>query len=326
MQGIGGSTFSGGSEDFEGIVHIHVLLESPRDGMLAVVRPGEGPTNPESWVPDDIVSYTTLHWNILKTYEGIGRIVGRFQSADFFETSVEKPFKERTEIDLRADVLEQLTGRVSIIRWNEPPARLNSNTQIWALETKDIEKAQETLEQLAKSFGGEALAKESYAGTVVFRAGGPRRGNFPENIRRPEPTVALIGNYIVASDSRKAIEHLIDVQNGTGARLADSVDYALIAGEISGKLDAEKPFLFSYLRTEEIIRQVYDVAKDPNNRQFLRSASENNRFAKMLLEALEKHELPAFSAFSKYFAPSGGFAYDDATGLHYATFTLKPLE
>lgn len=325
LQGIGGSTFSGGADEFEGIVHIHVLLESPRDGVLAVVRPGEGDTQPESWVPSDVISYTTLHWNILKTYEGIGRIVGRFQSADFFETQVEKPFKDRTSIDLRADVLEQLTGRISIVRWNEPPMRLNSNCQIWALETEDIEKAQETLEKLAESFNN-ALKKESFAGTTMYLAGGPRNGNFPENIRRPEPTIAIIGNYIVGSDSRKAIEHLITTETGSGSRLLDSADYALIAGEISGKLDAEKPFLFSYLRSEEIFRQIYEMAKDPNNRQFLKNAGENNRFVGMLSEALEKNELPAFSAFSKYFAPSGGFAYDDPTGLHYATFTLKPFE
>lgn len=325
LQGIGGSTFSGGSDDFEGIIHIHVLLESPRDGVLSVVRPSEGPTQPETWVPNDVISYTTLHWNILKTYEGIGRIVGRFQSADFFETNVEKPFKDRTGIDLRADVLEELTGRVSILRWNEPPIRLNSNAQIWAIETKNIDKAQETMEKLSQSFNN-ALKKKSFAGTTLYLGGGPRNGNFSENIRRPEPAIAIIGNYIVGSDSRKAIEHLITTETGSGARLIDSPDYALIAGEISGKLDAEKPFLFSYMRSEEIFRQIYELAKDPNSRKFLKNAEENNRFAGLLLEALEKNQLPAFSAFSKYFAPSGGFAYDDPTGLHYATFTLKPLE
>lgn len=325
LQGIGGSSFSGGSDEFEGIIHIHVLLESPRDGFLAVVRPSEGPTSPESWVPADVISYTSLHWDILKTYEGIGRIVGRFQSADFFETSVEKPFKERTGVDLRKDVLEQLTGRLSIIRWNEPPFRLNSNTQIWALETKDIDRAQETLEKLSDAFNN-AMKKDSYAGTVLYLSERGQGRELPENIRRPEPAVAIIGKYIVGSDSRKAIEHLVDVYNGSGARLSDSADYALIAGEVSGKLDAEKPFLFSYMRSEEIFRQVYEMAKEPGNREMLRGAGENNRFAKLLLDALEKNDLPAFSAFSKYFAPSGGFAYDDPTGLHYATFTLKPFE
>jgi hypothetical protein len=325
IKGIGGSSFAGDTDDFESIMHIHVLLESPRDGLFAVVRPGEGTTTPENWVPADVVSYTTLRWDLLKTYEGIGRIVGRFQSADAMERFVEQPFKQRTEIDLRADVLEELTGRVGIIRWNEPPMRLNSGTQIWALETKDIAKAEETMEKLASAFNN-ALKKDSYAGTTIYIGGGPQRGNFPENLRRPEPAVAIIGNYIVGSDSRKAIEHLIQTQNGVGAKLVDSPDYSLIAGEISGKLDAEKPFLFGYLRSEEVFRQIYDLAKDPKNREFMKSAAETNPQVGLLLSTLEKHDLPAFSAFSKYFAPSGSFAYDDPTGLHYAIFTLRPIE
>jgi len=328
IKGIGGSSFSGGEDEFEGIVHVHVLLETPRDGILSVVRPGEGSTQPEDWVPEDIVSYATFHWNILKTYEGLGRIVGRFQSADFLEQRVEEPLKERTEIDLKADILEQVTGRVSTLRWNEPPIRINSATQVWAIEVKDIAKAQATLDKLKDSFDN-TLEKGSYGGQVVYAISSPnenQNGNFPENFRRQEPTLALIGNCVVASDSRKAVEHVIDTLEGRQPRLSASPDYDLIAGEISGKLDSKKPFLFSYLRGEEAIRPIYELVRDPRNREFLRGPAENNPFVKMLLEALEKNELPAFSAFSKYFAPSGGFAYDDPTGVHYATFTLKPLE
>lgn len=240
------------------------------------------------------------------------------------ERLVENPFKDATGVDLRADILEQLTGRVGVIRWSEPPVRLNSMTQSWAVEVKDVEVAQATLEKLL--LDGDNWKKELYSGLTLFRNSRELRGNFPENIRRPEPTIAVVDSYIIGSDSRKALEHIIQTRGGAANRLADSPDYDLIAGEISGKLDGEKPFLFSYMRTEEIYRQIYELAKAPNSRRFLKRVGENNRAAQMLVDALEKNELPAFSAFSKYFAPSGAFAYDDPTGLHYATFTLKPLE
>jgi hypothetical protein len=325
IKGVGGSTFAG-ADEFEGIIHLHVLIESPRDGLFAVVRPGEGSIKPESWVPDDVISYTTLHWDLLKTYEGIGRIVGRFSSADAMEKFVEEPFKTRTDIALKDDVMKQLTGRIGLIRWNEPPMRINSGTQVWAFETKDIGSAEATMEKLTTAFN-ETLKKDLYAGTTIYISNrGQRGGNLPANFRRPEPTIAIIGNYIIGSDSRKAIEHLIQVNNGTGGRLLDSPDYALIAGEISGKLDAEEPFLFSYIRSEEVFRQLYELIQNPENRQFLTRTGESNPMVKMLSDALEKNQLPAFSAFSKYFAPSGSFAYDDPTGIHYSTFTLKPLE
>ncbi|XZE55573.1 hypothetical protein SH139x_001588 [Planctomycetaceae bacterium SH139] len=326
LQGIGGSTFSSPDSDFESIIHIHVLLESPRDGFLSVVRPGEGSIQPEDWVPDDIVSYTTLHWDILQTYEGVGRIIARFQGSDVLERSVEKPFKEGTGVDLRADILEQVTGRIGIIRWNEPPMRLNSNTQLWALEVKEIAAVEETVAKLAE-LAGSRMTKDAYAGQVVYSLGGNNRGgNFPENLRRPEPTLAFVGNYVIGSDSRKAIEHIIDTKGGQAKRLSSSPDYELIAGEVSGKLDSQKPFLFTFMRGEEALRQIYELARDPKNQAFLKQQGENNPVVKMFSDTLEKHELPAFSAFSKYFAPSGGFAYDDPTGIHYSIFTLRPLE
>lgn len=324
LRGIGGSSFFGGENEFESILHLHVLLDSPRDGALSIVRPGKGPIQPEDWVPADVISYTTLHWDLLKTYEGVDRIVSGFQGDGAMERIAEKPFKDRTGLDLRADILEQLTGRVGIVRWAEPPIRLNSATQSWAVEVEDAAKFQPTLEKLLLE--EDRWKKELYSGLTLYTNTRVSQGNIPSNIRRPEPTIALVGNYVIGSDSRKAIEHIIQTRGGAANRLADSPDYALISGEISGKLDSETPFLFSYLRTEEIFRQFYELAKAPNSRRFLKQAGENNRAARMLVEALEKNELPAFSAFSKYFAPSGAFAYDDPTGVHYASFTLKPLE
>ncbi len=325
IKGIGGSSFSGGEDEFEGIIHIHMLLESPRDGMWAVVRPGDGSIQPEPWVPADIVSYTTLHWDLEKTYEGISRIVARIQDDKAMERFVETPLKERTGVEFRKEILEQLTGRIAVIRWNEPPMRLNSGTQAWAVETKDIVAVEKTMEKLLEKFNVQ-WQEETFAGKKIYVIEAPQRGNLPESFRRPEPTLALIGNYIVGSDSRKAIEHFILTEGGSAQKLTESPEYDLIASEVSGKLDSEKPFLFTFMRSEEVFRQIYDLAKEPSSRQFLKQAGENNRVAKMLVDALEKNELPAFSAFTKYFAPSGAFAYDDPTGLHYATFTLKPIE
>lgn len=324
LKGIGGSSFFGGETEFEGITHFHLLLDSPRDGVLSVVRPGKGPIQPEDWVPADVISYTTFHWDLVKTYEGVDRIVSGFQGDNALERIAEQPFKDRTGVDLRKDILEQLTGRIGVLRWNEPPMRLNSGTQSWAVEVKDVAAVQATLEKLL--LDGDSWTKDLYSGITLYRNKRAAAGNAPAGLRRPDPTVAVVDNYIIGSDSGKAIEHIIQTRGGAADRLSASPDYDLIAGEISGKLESEKPFLFSYVRSEEIFRQFYELAKDPNNRRFLREAGENNPAARMLVEALEKNELPAFSAFTKYFTPSGAFAYDDPTGIHYVSFTLKPLE
>jgi hypothetical protein len=41
---------------------------------------------------------------------------------------------------------------------------------------------------------------------------------------------------------------------------------------------------------------------------------------------LRRNELPSFDEFEKYFAPSGTFAYDEPSGMHLGSFTLKGEE
>jgi len=41
---------------------------------------------------------------------------------------------------------------------------------------------------------------------------------------------------------------------------------------------------------------------------------------------LDRHQMPDFEQFKKYFAPSGSFAYDEPSGMHLGTFTLRPDE
>ena len=45
-----------------------------------------------------------------------------------------------------------------------------------------------------------------------------------------------------------------------------------------------------------------------------------------LLAGLERNELPDFDKLKKYFAPSGTFAYDEPSGMHLGSFTLRADE
>ena len=45
-----------------------------------------------------------------------------------------------------------------------------------------------------------------------------------------------------------------------------------------------------------------------------------------VLDWLERNDLPPFDEFEKYFAPSGAFAYDEPTGMHLGSFTLRADE
>ena len=322
LRGIGASSFTGG-EVFEGVTHLHVLLDSPRDGFLGVLRPTSGDINPPDFVPSDVMSYTAIYWDIPQAYEGLERILEKFQGEDALQRLAEDPLKQRLNVDLQPEVIEQLTGRVTVLRWMEPPARLNSQTQFWAFEVKDATAMSQTIQKVADAMPGQ-ITREEEGSTPVYLLRRPQRRNLPEGLRQPVPCMALNGSHLMISDSREMLGRAIRTAGGSLPRLNDQPEYALVASEVGGELKGETPFLFSFVRAEEALRTVYELAKSPQTHQFLQSAGERNQVARMVAEALQRNELPPYDHFSKYFAPSGAFAYDEPTGIHYASFSLRP--
>jgi hypothetical protein len=65
------------------------------------------------------------------------------------------------------------------------------------------------------------------------------------------------------------------------------------------------------------------LAESEDSQKFLRTAAETNPVAAKFYALMNRGQLPKFSDFEKYFAPSGSFAYDEPAGIHFTSFTLK---
>lgn len=325
IRGLGGSSFQGG-ETFEGISHFHILLDPPRDGMFGVLRPETGDTTPPNWVPSDASSYSTIHWDFEKTYENLDKLVATFQGAEPMKRFVEDPAQQAVGVSIKDDILSNLTGRYASCSWMEPPIRLNSQTTAFALEIKDALNAKGVIAKIRERRPDD-LEVDTIGGIVVY---GPRnrqgRRELPENFRQPQPGLIILGKWIIFSDSRELLTRVIRANADAMPRLVNVPEYELVSSELGGKLDGEKPFLVSFMRGADSMRLIYDLAKSPDTRGFLRSASENNPFVGRMLALLEKNELPDFKEFEKYFAPTGGFAYDEPAGMHFGWFTLRSDE
>ncbi len=321
IRGIGGSTFQGG-EVFEDIAHMHILLDPPRDGMFGVLRPETGDTTPPKWVPDDVSGYLTLNWDFEQTYENLDKLIASFQGADPMKRFVEEPAKQALGISIKEDVLENLTGRFITSSWMEPPARLNSQTRLFGLELKDGLSAKGVIAKLRDKRPND-IEVETIGGVVVYGPKNQRQRNLPENFRQPKPGVIILGKWIIFSDSRKLLTRVTQANADSIPRLVNVPEYDLVSSELGGKLDGETPFMVSFMRGADSIRQIYDLTKSPETLRFIRSASENNPFLARMLGLLDKNELPDFEEFEKYFAPTGSFAYDETGGMHFGWFTLR---
>ncbi len=320
IRGIAGSTFRGG-EFFESIGHLHVLIDPPRDGFFGVLRPETGDTSPPTWVPADVTSYTSIHWDFPTTFENLNKVIAKFQGEDPLTRLVEDPIKKRLNVSVRDDVLTLLTGRYVSLRAIQKPVKINSAAQVHALEIKDAVKAKALIATIRERVNDIEVA--TVGGNVVYKSARASTRKMPDTLRRPEPSLMVLGDWLIFSDSTKLMERVSLAAADSLPRLVNVAEYELVSAELGGKLDGEKPFLVSFLRGSEYIRQIYELAQSTDTRGFLNQRSDNNPVAGKVLGLLQRNELPPFEDFEKYFAPSGTFAYDEASGMHFGSFTLR---
>ncbi len=328
--GISGVEAVGGSwivapPDFDSISHMHLLLSSPRRGVLGLLRPKSGSTTPEPWVPASVASYSTINWDLASTLMAVERLYNQFRGEDALDKEVFARVNDRLEIDLRKDVLENLEGRLTVIQGFVRPVTINSGSNVYAIRIRNPEYVKSNvlpklLEQVEKRID---VRTESF-GPIranVFEPGRNRPGG--NAIRTPEICVAVVNDYVLISDSKYMMRQIADCLNKTSTPLTDSIEYQLISDQIAGQLQDKECSAISYARPEESLQLFYELARDPQNRERLRQVSDRNGFFKALLSALEKHELPPFSVIAKYLAPGGGFLVEEETGMHYMSFSLR---
>ena len=319
IRGLGGSSFRGG-DIFEDIVHLHILVDPPRDGLLGVLRPKTGDIAPPKWIPSDVTSYTTVFWDLDKTYENLAKIFETFQGPDALKRLAEDPLKSQVGLEMQEDILDNLTGRYVRAVWMEPPARINSGSTLNAMELSDPAAAKKVITKLRDKFPN-FFEPETIAGKVVYFTPSPGGDNFPQGFRRPEPCMVILDNWLVGSDSRKLIERVLRANSGVGKNLMDVAEYDLVTSELGGKLDGEKPFMLSYAETGDFVKQIYNLVQADDTKGFLRG--QDDPVARGVSDLLGRHKLPPYEKFEKYFAPTGSFAYDEPNGMHFAMFTLR---
>lgn len=322
IKGIGGSAIFA-PNDFDSIVHAHLLMDNNRRGVLRAVRPKSGSTEPEAWVNDQVVSYGTMNWDFDKTVKAIAEIVDSFGGENAFENNVIINGGKQVGLDLRKDVLELLDGRVTLAQVIIPPKRINSQSNLVGVHFKDAQRVKtEVLPKLfekAKSMEPRWKSRQTGDSTVYYiDVASPS-----ENIRVPAPAMAMVGNELLISDAVESIEQAIKTYSSGDDLLSDAIEYKLVRDRIKAQLKDKETSIMSYQRPEESLRLFYDLANDPENINRLEQISANNPFFTALVTALRSKQLPKFEVISKYMAPSGAFVVEEEDGLHYTAFSMR---
>ncbi len=347
LQAVGGSLIFG-IDDFDAVSHTHLLLESPRGGVLKMIALKSGEISPEPWVPADAAGYTTFHWDADETYTELRKVYNSFLGDNALANDVKRTISDPLGADFETEILTAAEGRVSLVNWVEKPAKLNARANLVAIKLKDAKAFTPVLEKVMAKFP-EALEPQAYGGVNYWRSKidpRPRRRNRPAGDAQPaggdrpagerpprdietvlnvdaRPCIAIYDDYLLVADRESILQHCIAAKSEGGKGLAGELDYKLIASKIKRQPGGDTPGLVTFDRPEEGLRMLYDVATAEATKQSLGRAAERNDFFKAIDGALKDKPLPPFAVIAKYLAPSGGMVTTDETGFHYTGFVLK---
>jgi hypothetical protein len=312
--------------EFDMINQIHVLLGIPRAGVLAAIALDSGELTPEPWVPADVASYTTLFWDFQKTYDEVEKLVDSFRGQGATAEWVKIFMADRVGVDLVADILPQLTGRVTMTSQIMKPVTPASTAQLIAVELKDPKAFQATLEKfverLSQINNNLAPEKTSFGNTSYYRIKVPTPPNYQEGDPVPEPTFGIVHGALILADREVFLKNIISNPNPEST-LADQLDFKLIANKAARAAGDGKLGMLSFSRPEEALRYLFDLANAEQTRRRLANAAENNRFFRSLEGVLDRNPLPPFSTLEKYVSPAGAALINSETGIHYMSFSLR---
>ena len=357
LSAIGGALFLD-EEEYESVMHAHVLLTNPRTGIFALLafRPTE--YEPEEFIPQSAVNHMMVSLDAPKAYAELTKIVDSFMSPGDFENVVDKNVNQELGLDLKQDIIDSIDGRITFFQWIEEPAFLNGTRSCIAFRLKDPENFEMLMdkmtERLNDDFGGddESIEKRDYRDVTIYaeprakveernermkkrlgrRRSGKRRAITSEPEVRMErrvesPQLAIFCDCLVVSlDSNNLMQTMIDTFQGEGDRLVDDHNYARIVDESRRLLSNELPMANFYSDPKRQLKWLLELANTDQTKEVLDSAAENNKYLSGLKQRLEENPLPEFEQLEKYFSQSGGYMSDDDTGLHMLFFTLKSDE
>lgn len=345
LLGVGG-TMTFATEQYDSVSHFHVLLSNPRKGVMEAIAMKPGEISPESWVPRDAISYTTINWDFEQTFATVESLVDSFRGVGSTQKGLEE-FEQQTQINFFDDILAAQAGRVTYVQWLEQPVRVNSQTVLFGVKLTDPNATEEVILDALERFDPEGnLGENRYEGVTYYTTptgdinADRRRGRrLNENgeleefeleepafeFRNPSPAFGIVNDYLLISDSEECFKAAIRASKNEEDSLQGDPDFATIDREIRKLVSSNYPGAVFFNRPAESMRLLIGLANGDGVRTTLdRQAAKEDapEIVGRLRDALEDHPLPDVEALLQYFAPGGGVITNDETGLHIVFFAM----
>lgn len=360
LLGVGGAVLPG-DKDFVSMSHMHLLMSSPREGLLKAISFRSGAFEIPLSVPEDAGVFMATSFDLPRLYSGIDTIYNAFNGEGSFEEIVKRG-SEEIGFDIKTDLVDLLTGTVMFVNWADKESMaFNGASNGYYIEVTDPEKFQATLQILLDRIQAEAPQSEDaeeffskvkrngqeYWVADVVRDGMSngrefrrqqleeledederarrRRGlEFQERFTRtPTPAFGFLDKQFVITDSTELMDHLVDSLQGKSASLNESEHYAELRKKAEFLLGGKQPAGIMYNRPINQLSSLWNAITDKQMVETMQEAVQEQPFLSRLVDAYSRNQLPPLEEMSDYFRTSGAIMTDDATGLHFLIFEMK---
>ncbi|MGC4004733.1 MAG: hypothetical protein QM811_17095 [Pirellulales bacterium] len=188
LQAVGG-TLAFDVDEFDYLGHAHVLLDTPRSGVIDVLKLGHGDLKPQPWVANDVASYMTLYWDFRDSFANLERLIDSFQGPGKTAENIKRNISDKLEVDVITEILPLLAGRVTMLtrmpKAGDVLPKANAENaggnvrltatfgrqaeMLFAVDLTDVKKAEGILDRLLNKpdIGGK-VEKKSWAGHTYY--------------------------------------------------------------------------------------------------------------------------------------------------------------
>ena len=348
LEGFGGAVILG-DEDYDMIFRGHLHLSSPRKGVTKVISLKPDDYELEDWMPSEAHSYMTTSWDVPQMYNEIRRLVDLLGEGTF-DNFVKENIDDEMEMSFENEVLAQFSGRISLSQITSVPGKMNSSSWIVGMRLKDTDEATEVAEKIVEFLNGDDgnIEASMHEGVKYWsvsqdsidernerrekrrRERAKQRGRefndnskFRATLRIPRPTVSIVEDTLIFTDSIEAFEQVVATSNGDAESLKNDADFIAMQEKMIKLLGTDMPVAMSYSQPEKQLQAFIEYASSDATKTLVDSYSEDNEFFKVLKGVMDDHELPSMEVWSKYLKPQGWFATSDDQGYHMLWFQEK---
>src|SRR5262249_29078491 len=222
--GIGGATRLGGDPL---AMHSRIFIHAPKPerAMKMLNFPNEPALAPADWVPADVAGCQTFQWDMRDVLSSIGLMFDRVTGKEGDFRAIVRALKEDPDgpkVDLQRDIIDRLSGRVTLIADCAEPVPERGGRALIAFQTRDQKALSSAVAELVR--GEERVTSRTVAGNKILEIPLPARNAKDGHAISTVLAVAVTQAHLFVANDSALLESVL-AKNSTGALLTRQPDY-----------------------------------------------------------------------------------------------------